>query len=69
MVNTAAKRQEHSGDLLYSIGITELIYSPQLFFIKDTNKKLCIIAEQVAEDVILAGVPNLIRNERDEMSK
>jgi len=61
LVNASAKWQEELDGFFLSIGFTQSIFVPQLFFKKDNNgEKLEILAVKIVDDVLFGGETNVV---------
>ena len=54
LVNSGAKWQHQSDDLLLELGLTQSKYVPQLFY-KFKNQKLELILAKIVDDIIITG--------------
>lgn len=67
LVNANAKWQHRSDECLRSIGFSQLVYIPQLFY-KQVHGKLCMLAVMVVDDILLAGDRMLLKKVVDQLS-
>ena len=61
LVNANAKWQEQSDSFLNTIGFTQLIFVPQLFYISKEGK-LQIVAVKVVDDILFAGEESYVKS-------
>jgi len=61
LVNANAKWQEHSDEFLRSIGFLQLVYVPQLFYIKRGND-LQVAAVKIVDDILFTGSEEHVRS-------
>ncbi len=66
LVNTNAKWQDHSDNFLRRIKFEQLVYAPQLFYMKK-NSSLQILAVKIVDDILFAGPQPLLRSLIDNM--
>lgn len=68
LVNASAKWQANIDGSFMDIGFKQLVYIPQLFYMKDKNDELRVLAVKVVDDVLLAAEEKDLRNVLDKIS-
>lgn len=61
LVNANAKWQAYSNAVLYRLGFCQVIYVPQLFYLK-SKREAGVIAVKIADDVLLAGINSILKS-------
>lgn len=67
LVNANAKWQEHSDNLLQDLGFKQLVYVPQLFYMRDCSGNLLAVAVKIVDDVLMTGPRNNLESVIDDI--
>lgn len=69
LINAGAKWQQQSDTLMKSLESDQLVYVPQLFYLRNTVGELIAVAVKVLNDFWIAGEQSVIESLVDEFQK